>query len=150
MLTTQPSVLQAAIATLLVANYWEPTDKLHLFSNDLEIVAETVLGDFTECDFDGYGAEGLGDDWLPGIDPDSGKGITKYSSLVQFDAGAGIVGPQTVFGWYITDTTSATLKAAARLDTPTVMDTNGQLLLIVPWILTQMEANGHEEVIDVG
>lgn len=76
-----------------------PTPKLHLFKNDAEIDAETVLSDLTEADFSGYASQAI--TWSTTYtDPASGPGASDISTLTFSHNGGGTA--NTVYGWYMT------------------------------------------------
>lgn len=94
------------------------------------------VSDFTEATFNGYTAGGETIDvWGgPFLDPDDGRKYTKPAAVIDFIAGA-TPGPETIYGWYLTDG-GVGLLAAGKFDTPIVINTQFQTISLLPRIYT--------------
>jgi hypothetical protein len=92
---------------------------LRLFQNDFTPTFLSQLADFVECTFDGYAAKAISDcdeAYSPGY---LDRLNIPVLSDTEFIAGGGLVAPQTAFGYYLTDSGTATgWIAAKKFDTP--------------------------------
>jgi len=101
---------------------------VHLFQNNHDVTRNTVLADLTECDFDGYAP--LDPAWVPSV-ASGAEDVALAPSLI-FEAGAGLAGPQTVYGYYVTDEDDELSWAETFEDGPTTIAVVGQELEIFP------------------
>lgn len=106
-------LLSARLAAMITTGGELVTPKVHLFTNNLTPSPHTVLGDLTAPTFGGYAAKSI--TWGSVFnDPDGGVGVSGGApDWVTTDA----VG-ETIYGWFLTDTTNATLLGIRRLATP--------------------------------
>lgn len=97
---------------------------VHLYKNDVVPSQASVLGDFVEADFDGYGDKSIvaADYPSPHLMPDGSVVEIFDSNLTWNDTGS--LTPNTVYGIFITDHTNGILLAGMRFDTPKLMDAN--------------------------
>jgi hypothetical protein len=93
---------------------------LHLFKNDYTPHRESVIGDFTEADFDGYAPVAL--DWGQWTGPNSvgGVAVSLYGSGFQTFTPA--TGTQDIYGYYVTDAEDEICIWAERFPTVVVTD----------------------------
>jgi hypothetical protein len=101
---------------------------LRLFQNNVNASRNSVLADFTEADFDGY-AEQL-PSWNPAIQ--NGVEDVALADVLTFTAGAGLAGPQTIYGYFVLDDNGDLAWAETFADGPTTISMVGQELLIFP------------------
>lgn len=126
MLTFGPAVpigrMSEALAAWIATNFPAAAvqAKIRLFKNNFTVSDTAALADFTEADFDGYGAINVADGstWTgPIIDPDGNlKSVspTNYT-FIENDPETT---PNTVYGYYITDSTGVLLIAAQNFPAP--------------------------------
>lgn len=92
------------VGEILIANLIRARGVLvnaRLAKVDIPLIGSTaVLGDFTECDFDGYAAIPLDDFPTPTINVDDAAEMV--SPLKTWTAGMAISGPQTIYFVYVT------------------------------------------------
>lgn len=104
---------------------------IHLFQNNITPAVTDHLAAYTEATFSGYtsvSATGWG---APTIDG-TGHGVTQATPVV-FTAFGLIVPPQSIYGYYATDSTNGTLLWAERFDTaPVVIALGGSTITITP------------------
>jgi predicted alpha-1,6-mannanase (GH76 family) len=111
---------------------------VHLFKNDYVPTPLSVVGDFTEADYTGYAHQVVASaDW---------------NSVTLSDGSAGIVGPglffnptgtavtNVIYGYYITDSTDATVVWAERFDAPRGLSSPGTGFVMVPQVNGQSQA----------
>lgn len=137
--TSQIRLTKALTDALLAALSARPaaalfdTPTAHLFVNDVDVTAETVIGDFDEAAFDGYAADAVGALAGPITLADGQRAM---HAEVDFIAATGIVGPgEVVYGVYVTDGAGTTLYAAERLSIPVPIANPGDFLsydLVIP------------------
>jgi len=102
---------------------------LKLFQNDFTPNFDSVIGDFTEADFVGYAAiEAAGNPTI-GVDPVTGDLLVVWADGSNFLAGA-ITGPQTLYGWFVTNSAENASYMAGRFETPIVVDENGDVVAL--------------------
>jgi hypothetical protein len=128
------SQIQAALAALIAAVKL----KVKLYKNNFSPVGATVPADFTEADFTGYAAQNV-----PPLTPV----FLNDSNQAEFDATAiniwtatDAVSPNTIYGYYVEDTTAGpVLLWAEKFDTPVDMTTGGKtLILLLRLVLASM------------
>lgn len=113
------------IACLLAAgNYYSA----HLFQNPVLVSHTTVLSDFSECDFSGYGVRVLSGGTVQTLLDSGGRAITLWDMISWTKAGS--VG-NIVYGYYYLNATGQ-LAAVERWDLPIDMTVDGQVLQFVP------------------
>lgn len=122
----------AKVAALNAANvsgmvFFDTT--LHLFVNNIQVAADTVLGDLVEATFGGY-AEEAGIAFGPAyLSPDGDARLTAPGTQFSYDG----TGPQeTVYGWYLTDSTGATIRSAANITPPVPLANEDDGLIVAP------------------
>jgi len=104
--------------------------EIHLAKNAFTESPSRVLGDFTEADFDGYAALAK-DPAAPTVvtDPATGDQIITLPDPAGGWAFAttGVTNlPQTIYGYYLTDSTGAVLYGCKRFADAVVLTGNGQ------------------------
>lgn len=113
------------------------TLELRLFKNNLTILDSTVLADFTQCDFTGYAAKTLaGASWTitPGT-PDAGSGeVPSYATYPVQTFTSTAVQTQTIYGWYIVNTTSGKVIWAQKVSASHTLAYNGDNFTVTPLI----------------
>lgn len=72
---------------------------IHLFKNNYVPVFGSVLGDFTEADFTGYGPILLADWILPAVLNGSNNGVIFHEPVTWIRT----AGSNTIYGYYVTD-----------------------------------------------
>lgn len=122
----------------LVTGIFKPAaaaTKLGLASADFDDTdANLVFADITDASFVGYTPGGnLIATWAgPFIDPVSGRKYVSPTTPQIFTAGA-VLGPQTIYGWYLNDG-SGNLLDAGKFDVPIIIDTQFQTIQIYPLV----------------
>jgi len=100
--------------------------KIKLFQNDLVPSPTTVIGDLTVASFAGYAAQDA--DWGTVYNmPDGGAGVV--SPTDPFVA-TGVGLPQTIYGFYFTDTAGTALLGVRRLAEPQTVNVAGDAVQI--------------------
>lgn len=109
---------------------------VHLYQNDFTPNPQSVLTDFTECDFVGYAEVAVGATWTDTLVPQTGE-VRVYTTVsADFTAGV-ILAPQTAYGFYVTDDADAVLQGFGRFDEPVLFSASGESLPLVPeWLVT--------------
>ncbi len=110
-------------------NAWDGA-VLHLFKNDYQPSANTLLADLIAADFTGYAPSSAVVWHAAGFLPDGTAVITGDLKVFQTGSPATIL--NTVYGWYATDTGGTDLLIARRFDTPIVLSAPLQLIEVVP------------------
>lgn len=125
-------VKQALLDALLAALSARPaaalldTPTAHLFVNDINPDAGTVVGDFTEAAFSGYAADALGALIGPVTFADGTRGMHVETD---FAADGSIVGPgEVAYGVYVTDTGGTVLYWSGRFNDPQPFANPGDFL----------------------
>jgi len=104
--------------------------KLKLFQNDFHPSAFSVAADFTIADYTGYGDKTIAAaDWNPIIQPDGSAGIVGPGEF--FDA-TGTATPNTIYGYYVTDSAGTSVLWAERFDAPVGITGPGTGFTMVP------------------
>lgn len=85
-----------------------------LYQNDFTPVGTMVIGDFTVATFDGFAAKAAA--WNPSLVNVNGFAVTYADSMLWVPTGT--TTPNTIFGYYVTDTGGTNLLYARRFDTP--------------------------------
>lgn len=102
----------------------------HLFQNDLTPDDASVIGDFTESDFDGYAA-GAATNWTAASwDAGPGTSLTEADALVFTRGPAG--GAQDVYGYFVTNFGGDLVWAERDDAAPRSMAANGDTYSLVP------------------
>lgn len=101
---------------------------LKLFQNDLVVTRNTVIADFVEADFDGYASQNP--TWLAPIQ--NGAENVALADACTFTAGAGIAGPQTIYGYFFLNEDGDYSWGETFEDGPVTMVLPGQELVIFP------------------
>lgn len=124
---------RAALRTLLgyataTGNYLAGCH-LHLYANQVTLTPLTTLSSLTEASFQGYAAVTTVT-WNAPYTDIAGNAVIS-AGLSQFEC-TGTTTPNTIYGWYLTDATNATLLAAAALPTPVSITQVGDAVLVAP------------------
>jgi hypothetical protein len=89
--------------------------KIHLYANQLIPSQGTLLTMFVEATFTGYVAQSVGAWGAAYIGPDGNAHVTAPG--LQFQATDDVT-PNTIYGWYMTNTAGTELVGAANFLTP--------------------------------
>lgn len=133
-------VMQGGAAVLLEKGLdgLTATVELHLYKNDVAPTPTSILADFTEADFDGYGPETI----TPVSWPIFLKGISQAVAVgpaIVFSP-TGSVTPNLVYGYFVTDSTGARLLWGERFEEEQVMNGVTTGFTLVPAIGGQSAA----------
>lgn len=104
---------------------------VRLFQNVVSPAPGTPVGDFTECDFNGYLAV-TSTSILTVRDDGTGDWTLVPVGAFSYIAGAGITGPQTAYGLFVTNTGGTVLYASEAFDTPFTFTTEDDGLVLDP------------------
>lgn len=108
--------------------------KVILFKNEVTVNMNTILGDLTEADFDGYAARDIAANaWPQSVDPATGDSMldARPDSTPFLWETTGVTDlPQTIYGWAVVDSTGATLYCAQNLIPPVVLSAVNQSVTI--------------------
>lgn len=104
------SIIGTQIATYLAACH------VRLFVNSITWNANIVIGSLTEASFAGYTAQAVATPAPPVNDPTNG-GVSTFLPSNVFAASGTVTPPQTVYGWYMTDT-GGNLMCGGNLPNP--------------------------------
>lgn len=104
--------------------------KINFFTNNYTVVETTVLADLTAQTVTGIAATTLTGATDGGIDANDRD--TWTWPLMTFAATSGSGLPQTLYGYYITDSAGTTLIAAQNFAIPVVITNNGDGFTIQP------------------
>jgi len=109
-----------------------PTFKVHLLKTLIVPTPDTPIATFTaaEANFTGYAAKALGALGTPYIDPVTGAYVAAGIALDWQMTDA--LAPNTIYGVFITDTTSADIEAYEMFATPIPLSVALQGLQYVP------------------
>lgn len=110
---------------------------LHLFQNNWTFDRNTVLTDLVECDFDGYASQDPV--WTASFQ--NGVEDVATSPSLTFTAGAGLAGPQTVYGYYFLDEDGDLSWGETFAGGPVTIAVIGQTLVVYP----QLKAKNYGE-----
>lgn len=99
-----------------------------LFQNNVTASRNSVLADFTECDFDGYSPQDPV--WVASVQ--SGAEDVALAPALEFIAGAGLAGPQSVYGYFVIDEFGDLAWAETFVDGPTTVTVVGQIVKVFP------------------
>lgn len=106
------------------------TPRLWLYQNDVIPAHDSVIADFLECTFGGYG----GNVQLHFDDPAAlnleDKAQINAQLLTYVSDGAGL--PQRVYGYYVTNAIADTLLYATRFPTRVIVRRAGQTIAFTP------------------
>jgi len=145
MASTQPRAIQVEMINP-VGGVFVSGDKLRLFQAPTVVGSGTKLSDLTEATFVGYAAVSIDPaNFSFGLDP-LGNAIAKYGAVCSFSA-ALILATEVENGWYITDTTGATLKALANFDTPVTFANEDDELLMQFFVTTLFGGDADTEFV---
>lgn len=101
---------------------------VRLYQNNLQPTQQNVFADFSEANFVGYAAV-AGALVAPTIDPQGNPQLV--GSNCRFTAGA-VAGPQTIYGYYVTNAANNKLLWSEAFATPIVINGPGQMIGVVP------------------
>lgn len=97
--------------------------RLHLFTDDVEPVPESVFGDFTKAIFGGYSpAELARENWEAPALVDDAAVSTYTDTPITWTC---LTGPETVYGYLVTDIFDAVLLIAEKLAAPVELEVGG-------------------------
>jgi len=123
------AVVAATLAAQWAAYVGGARTKVHLFQNNIVPQFNTVATDFVEADFVGYAAV-LTALWAFAINQEGNSEVYWNDVPATFTAGA-IVGPQTIYGYWMDSTTDG-LIIAERFDTPITLAAALEYLQVLP------------------
>ena len=101
---------------------------LKLFQNNHVASRNSVLADFTEADFDGYAPQTP----VWGASIQNGVEDVALAPVATFTAGAGLAGPQTIYGYYFLDDDGDYSWGETFTGGPTTVAIVGQEVKIYP------------------
>lgn len=104
--------------------------ELRLYKNDITPTALSVLGDFLECNFSGYGSRSLVNKWGPPFTRPDGRAQIETATQTWQGTGAGV--ENTVFGYYVTALNGQFLLWAQRGPEPKLIGAGGSSYLVTP------------------
>jgi len=110
----------------------EPTTfvKVHLAMEPFTPSLGLSVGDLVEATFTGYAEKSASDAATQVFkDPNSGEQVMQVKEPAggwHWQTGGGFVGPQTIYGYYLTDMAGTILWASELLPEPVVLITAGQ------------------------
>jgi len=115
------------------------TTKVRLYKNNNNPTAQSILGDFTEADFDGYAPFTI-DSWAAGgaLDPLTGLPIIKSAIGPASFTQTGVVITNTIYGMMIE--VGGVLLLAEKFNSPVEMDTVSKQIQLFPRIFVQNQA----------
>jgi len=126
-----PTVSKLAILELLAdtGNLLDAV-KVGLYSANVTLTVDTVLADLTPADFSGYAISGVVVWGTPFID---GTGrVLMTGDEKEFVATSPFTVSNTVYGYYITESTPTTLLYAEAFTTPRIISAASQGLTVLP------------------
>lgn len=127
-MVVQPPARQRVMLSALIAGVMAG-QKCKLFQNELVCTPNTLLTDFVEADFTGYAPTDI--TW--GTVGTSG-GLAIVTSDLQSFAPTDSVSPNTIYGYYVTNTAGSTLCFSENFDPPLDASTLGNLIeFIIKW-----------------
>lgn len=94
--------------------------RLHLYKSNTTPTNASILSDFTECDFAGYAAQDISTWSVPTVAAHVATMTAAANLFTRSTTGAS----QNIYGYYVTDSTNATLEWAER-------DPNAPIVLTV-------------------
>jgi hypothetical protein len=117
------------------ANYLKATTplancELRLFKNNYTPVHGSVIGDFTEADFNGYAA--ITQSWTVAVMGSNRAVVTGNSNL--WTKGAGGTGNPTIYGYYLTVAGGTPLIGGRRFASPIDMNDDDDVMMVQPTI----------------
>lgn len=130
-----PDVGERNLLTLLIAGIAGAGAKVKLFSNNFTVIDATVLGDFTEATYTGYAAQTLAGGAVAGSNT-AGRATASWTQQSYTCTGGS---SQTIYGYYIVDSTGAILYFAENFATPVVLSNGGAPLLLTPRLTNKSE-----------
>jgi len=122
------AALDAMVATTII-------DFLRLYQNDHVPTVEDTPGSFVEATYDGYGAEEI--TWSGSFVNDLGKGQKNGGSITFLCTGSGT--PNTIYGFFLTDTPNSLVGMACRFETPIEVTAAGIVVTIQPVVTAVSE-----------
>lgn len=102
--------------------------KIGLFKGSPNITVDTVIGDLTEADYDGYAQQALG---TLGVQYQDANGAEQRDAALKTFIPTGATTPNVITGWFLTDTSGAFFLGGEYLDQPKVMASVADHLPIV-------------------
>lgn len=130
MLVVPDSVSVAVLNELVATGNLFDGAKVHLYKNDYTPSRLTAVGDLVTADFTGYAASAAIVWGAPGIGPDGFPGVV--GDRKQFIGGSTFTVPNTIHGYYITDSAGTTLLWVERFASPVIIAATGQTCYVVP------------------
>ncbi len=126
------STLMAELTELIATGNFYNGGKLHLFQAPIAFSPNLTVADFAECDFTTYAESAVVVFTAPFLSP-SGIPTTDGQAL-SWNTGPTPTVFNTVYGWYLTDSTGATLIFWRSFDVPIVLSVANQGFTVVPAI----------------
>lgn len=114
--------------------------RVHLFKN-LGLVPDhdTVIGDMDEADFDGYVIKDLNATWVLLAGLDAGRRATGQAVRCTWALTATPVTPNTIFGYYVTDSANSVLYWAEAFGSSQPMVASGDFISFKPTLTLRSE-----------
>lgn len=103
--------------------------KVHLFQNNIVPTPATILTDLVEATFDGYAASAAVTWGSVVVDP-AGNAVV-YGDAKTFTM-TGSTTPNTVYGYYVTNSAGSTLEYLELFDSPVGFGGPGTTLVLLP------------------
>lgn len=127
----QPNAISLEmIAALIAASAELDGVKVHLYKNNLAPTVNSVVADFVAADFTGYGVSSAVVWGTPGI---SQSGVPLVlGDVKEFLSTFPFTVPNTVYGYYVTNTAGSKLLFAEKFETPQIISTGNQQIIVVP------------------
>jgi hypothetical protein len=113
-----------------------PAYTMHLYKNNYSPIEASVLGDFTEADFSGYGGGQVITGWTTPVDSGAHRAIAHATTLV-WTHGAGATN-NDIYGYYVTQGADL-IWAEAFNGGPVPMSSNGASLSVQPYYTARSE-----------
>lgn len=101
---------------------------IHLYKNDVTPTIDSVVGDFTEADFDGYASAALVWGAATDVTPEAQIQADPYVST----AGGGLAGPQDIYGYYVLNGAGQLMYAERDPAAPVTISSPGQSYPVLP------------------
>ena len=136
MLTVTDSGEMHALSAFL--NKTTPNNmRLGLYVNDVDIGDTTTTVDLTEASFTGYASVIMvGPSW---VITGGAPSVAAYPVVI-FEV-SGVTAPQTVYGYYVTNSGSGELIWGEKFPTPELVDAAGQRISVAPRLTAKDESN---------
>jgi hypothetical protein len=110
--------------------------RVRLFKNNYTPLVTSVIGDFTEADFDGYSGY-QAPTFVAAVINGSGKGIIIAGGLLWLCTG--VATPNTIYGYYVTEGTDAIAVYAERFAASISIAAPGDFVVVTPTVTAVTE-----------